>query len=60
MMEVKRIKEFNLALLDRWCWRVLVERESLWCRVLAANYGEEGGNHVIVRMHVQFGGKTLI
>jgi len=39
---------------------VFVERESLWCRVLAAKYGEEGGDYVIVRVHVQFGGKTLI
>jgi len=40
---VRRIREFNGALLGKWCWRVLVEKESLWYRVLVARYGEEGG-----------------
>jgi len=33
---VRRIMEFNLSLLDKWCWRLKEERWSLWCRVLAA------------------------
>jgi len=40
---VRRIREFNMALLGKWCWRLLVEKESLWYRVLSAKYGEEGG-----------------
>jgi hypothetical protein len=40
---VRRIKEFNLALLGKWCWRVLLEKDSLWFRVLAARNGLEDG-----------------
>ncbi|GAU44755.1 hypothetical protein TSUD_246480 [Trifolium subterraneum] len=40
---VRQLKEFNLALLGKWCWRLLVDREGLWFRVLAARYGVEGG-----------------
>jgi len=43
---VRRIREFNNALLGKWCWRLLVEKGSLWCRVLSTRYGEEGG-HVL-------------
>ncbi|GAU10754.1 hypothetical protein TSUD_426110, partial [Trifolium subterraneum] len=27
----------------KWCWRMLVDREGLWFRVLAARYGLDGG-----------------
>ncbi|GAU37415.1 hypothetical protein TSUD_361200 [Trifolium subterraneum] len=40
---VRKLREFNLALLGKWCWRMLVERDSLWFRVLAARYGLERG-----------------
>ncbi|GAU51437.1 hypothetical protein TSUD_413370 [Trifolium subterraneum] len=40
---VRQLREFNLALLGEWCWRMLVDREGLWFRVLAAMYGVEGG-----------------
>jgi len=40
---VRRIREFNNALLGKWCWRLLVEKESLWYRVLSVRYGKEGG-----------------
>jgi hypothetical protein len=40
---VRRIKEFNCALLGKWVWRILEENESLWCRVLQAKFGQEGG-----------------
>jgi len=39
---VRRIMEFNVALLGKWCWRLLVERESLWFKVISTRYGEEG------------------
>jgi len=40
---VRRIREFNLALLAKWCWRMGVENRSLWYRVLASQYEEVGG-----------------
>ena len=40
---MRRIREFNLALLGKWCWRMRVENRSLWYRVLAGRYGEVGG-----------------
>jgi hypothetical protein len=32
-----------LALLGKWCWRMLVDRGGLWHRVLVARYGEVNG-----------------
>ncbi|GAU26521.1 hypothetical protein TSUD_361540 [Trifolium subterraneum] len=40
---LRQVREFNLALLGKWCWRMLVDREGLWFRVLAARYGVERG-----------------
>jgi len=40
---VRRIREFNVALLGKWCWRLLEDRDSLWFRVLSARYGIEEG-----------------
>jgi len=40
---VRRLGEFNLSLLGKWCWRLKVDKEGLWYRVLKARYGEEGG-----------------
>ncbi|GAU41808.1 hypothetical protein TSUD_299740 [Trifolium subterraneum] len=40
---VRRVKEFNLALLGKWCWRLLQDTEGLWFRVLAAKYGIRDG-----------------
>ena len=37
---VRKLKEFNCALLGKWCW---VDREGLWYHVLVAHYGEVGG-----------------
>jgi len=39
---VRRMREFNVALLGKWCWRMLVDKDGLWYRVLKARYGEEG------------------
>ncbi|GAU10361.1 hypothetical protein TSUD_422740, partial [Trifolium subterraneum] len=39
---VKRLKEFNCALLGKWIWRVLEEKDRLWCLVIKARYGQEG------------------
>jgi len=40
---VRRLREFNVSLLEKWCWRMLVDKEGLWYRVLKARYGEVGG-----------------
>jgi len=40
---VRELREFNLALLGKWCWRMLIDRGGLWYRVLVARYGEEDG-----------------
>lgn len=37
------MREFNTALLEKWCWRMLVDRGDLWYRVLVAGYGEDVG-----------------
>jgi len=34
---------FNLSLMGKWCWRVMVDKEGLWYHVLKARYGKEGG-----------------
>jgi len=38
---IMQLREFNLALLGKWCWRLLVDREGLWYRVLTTRYGVE-------------------
>ena len=40
---VRKLGEFNIALLGKWCWRLLVDREGLWRKVLVARYGVEDG-----------------
>ncbi|KEH37467.1 hypothetical protein MTR_2g038700 [Medicago truncatula] len=40
---VRKLGDFNLSLLDKWCWRLLVDKNGLWYRVLKARYGEIGG-----------------
>ena len=39
---VRRLGEFNISLLGKWCWRKLVEKDGLWYQLLKARYGEEG------------------
>jgi hypothetical protein len=40
---VRQLREFNLALLGKWCWRMLVDPGGLWFRVLTSHYGLERG-----------------
>ncbi|MCI76129.1 receptor-like kinase, partial [Trifolium medium] len=37
------MREFNTALLGKWCWRFLTDRGGMWYRVLVALYGEAAG-----------------
>ncbi|GKV51184.1 hypothetical protein SLEP1_g57855 [Rubroshorea leprosula] len=36
---VKDLEKFNMALLGKWRWRLVVEKEALWNRVVEAKYG---------------------
>jgi hypothetical protein len=40
---VRQPREFNTALLGKWCWWLLVDRLGMWYRVLVARYGESEG-----------------
>jgi len=35
--------KFNIALLGKWCWKIKVDQDSLWFKVLVAKYGQENG-----------------
>ena len=37
------MRDFNSALLGKWCWRLLVTKDGLWRKVLVARYGVEDG-----------------
>ena len=55
-LDVRRLKEFNIALLGKWCWRMLDDKEGLWYRVLKARYSEEGGRLRDGEETTRFGG----
>jgi hypothetical protein len=38
---VRRLKEFNIVLFGKWCWRCLVGRDGLWFKVLSSCYDNE-------------------
>ena len=57
---VRRIREFNIALLGKWCWRLLEDRDSLWFRVLEARYGTEGGRLREGVVRTPSGGESFI
>ncbi|XP_028127279.1 uncharacterized protein LOC114323799 [Camellia sinensis] len=40
---VRRLVLFNLALLGKWLWRFVEERERLWRRVVVAKFGVDRG-----------------
>jgi hypothetical protein len=58
-LRVRRLREFNTALLGKWCWRMLVDRGGLWYTVLAAMYGEERGRLCEAGRGGQLGGGRL-
>nr|ABN08480.1 Putative non-LTR retroelement reverse transcriptase, related [Medicago truncatula] len=40
---VRHLMEFNIALLEKWCWRMLVDRDGFWYRVLGVGEFLLGG-----------------
>jgi len=46
-LEVRKMWEFNTALLGKWCWRMLVDRRGLWYKVLVTHYGKEAERLVV-------------
>ena len=40
---VRRLREFKMSLMGKWCWRMLNDKDGLWYRVLKDRYGEVGG-----------------
>jgi hypothetical protein len=42
-LRVRRIREFNLSLICKWCWRLREEKGCLWYKALATGYGEDSG-----------------
>jgi len=40
---VRKLRKFNIVLLGKWCWRMLLDKCGLWYRVHRARYGEVGG-----------------
>jgi len=44
VLRVQRLKEFNIALLCKWCWRYLMDRNGLCFFCLLAMGWREGGS----------------
>nr|GEX25922.1 RNA-directed DNA polymerase, eukaryota, reverse transcriptase zinc-binding domain protein [Tanacetum cinerariifolium] len=42
-LNIGSLKAFNLALLQKWRWRMLSSPNSLWVKVIKAFHGQEGG-----------------
>ncbi|AES98956.2 hypothetical protein MTR_5g075000 [Medicago truncatula] len=55
-LRVGQLKEFNIVMLGKWCWRMLVDRGGLWYSVLITSYGEIGGR-LAVRVVLLGGGR---
>jgi len=53
---VRQLREFNEALLGKWCLRLLVDIGGLWYRVLVARYDEEDGRLGLEWFYVVEGG----
>lgn len=53
---LKNIELFDLSLLGKWRWRLLVEKEALWYKVIVAKYGEV----VMSNPHPSFAGRASL
>jgi hypothetical protein len=40
---VRKVNEFHVTLLGKWCWRLKTKRGGLWRQVLAHKYREVRG-----------------
>ncbi|KEH25063.1 hypothetical protein MTR_6g015330 [Medicago truncatula] len=52
-LEVRRVRDYNLTLLDKWFWRLRVNQGGLWVKVLL-------GRHVAVNGTVSSGSSREI
>ncbi|XP_077215810.1 uncharacterized protein LOC143850444 [Tasmannia lanceolata] len=41
---IRKLREFNRALLGKWLWRFGMEQSSLWVKVIGSKYGFLNGN----------------
>jgi len=48
---VKDVEKFNISLLSKWRWRLLVEQDSLWFKVMRAKYGHWEWSGVVRDCH---------
>ncbi|GKA05456.1 putative RNA-directed DNA polymerase, eukaryota, reverse transcriptase zinc-binding domain protein [Tanacetum coccineum] len=42
-LNIRRVKAFNLALLQKWRWRIFSNSSALWVNVIKALHGSDGG-----------------
>lgn len=42
-MGVRRIKDLNLALIGKWCWRLFADQGGSWFKVTRSKYAIDGG-----------------
>ncbi|GJY99943.1 RNA-directed DNA polymerase, eukaryota, reverse transcriptase zinc-binding domain protein [Tanacetum coccineum] len=42
-LNIGSLKAFNLALLQKWCWRMFSSPNDLWVKIVKAFHGHEGG-----------------
>ena len=40
---IGHLKSKNLALVGKWWWHFLSEKNALWCKVISAFHGIDGG-----------------
>lgn len=53
------IKDFNVALLGKWCWRMREEKDMLWYRVLVARCEKLEVGLLLVEGKTQFDGRIF-
>ena len=39
---IRKLTLLNKALLGRWIWRFVFEKENLWKKVISVKYGQKG------------------